>query len=315
MHKENSSISNFKKFITKILLPVLLIVGVVSAIFCIWFEKKIILGNTSCGAYKVNRILTINEKDEIPIFGSSRAETSFIPEILGPGFFNYGINGTQDDVLLFFLKEECKKKGKSSPLIIANMDCDGLNRKSGDMLNYIYNSNDPEVKKLMGKSYQPQFGIPFIKYVGQFQSYFRYYLNDKVQYGKYSNKGALIETTKLSPRIIADLLEYRRTHEDVFYSDPLLEKEMFQLIDDNPDRFFVFVVPPYHSSYFTNFKNPQNALGMLKKFDDLPNVKVFNFTGVGYPDSLFFNTTHLNYFGAVRFSKQFKDSLNTLKIQ
>ena len=119
MHRENSSISNFKVYVVKIVCPVILLVGILAAAFTFVFEKKIILANESCGAYKINRIITTENPDEIPILGSSRAEASFIPEFLGENYFNYGLEGTQENVMLFFIEEECKKK-KNSPLIIAN---------------------------------------------------------------------------------------------------------------------------------------------------------------------------------------------------
>ena len=134
-----------------------------ASVFCVWFEKIIILGNTNCGAYKVNRILNSYYKDEIPIFGSSRAETGIVPDILGDNYFNYGVNGTQDDVLLFFLKEECKKRDKSRPYIIVNMDVDGINYRSADLLNYIYNSNNPGVKELVPRLNEPYFTNGILK--------------------------------------------------------------------------------------------------------------------------------------------------------
>ena len=77
-------------------------------------------------------------------------------------------------------------------MIIANIDLDGINTKSGDIANYLYNSNDPEVKKLIGGNYKLQYSIPFIKYVGQFENYLRYYLNNKMQLTKYSKGGAFM---------------------------------------------------------------------------------------------------------------------------
>ncbi len=314
MHKENSSISNFRKYVIKILVPVLLIVGMISAAFCFLFEKKIILANENCGAYKINRIINLNDPTEIPIIGSSRAEASFIPEILGPNYFNYGLEGTQENVMLFFIKEECKKKNKRSSVIIANIDLDGINTKTGDIANYLYNSNDPEVKKLLGADYKLQYSIPFVKYVGQFENYLRYYLNNRMQLTKYSKDGAFIDKTVLPQKMIDDLIKYRREHQDVFLHEDKLKKEFFKTINENKGRYFVFVVPPYHSCYFTNYKNPEDAKAFVNELRALANVRVFDFSSVIYPDSLFINTTHLNYNGAVRFTKEFKDSLTTVKI-
>src|SRR5690349_11324653 len=129
MHRENSSISNFKDYTLKVLMPVLLMVGGMAFVFCLLFENYIILGNENCGAYKIDRIITSENKNEIPIFGSSRAEASFIPELLGDNYFNYGLEGTQENVMLFFINEECKKKNKTSPMMILNIDLDGINTK------------------------------------------------------------------------------------------------------------------------------------------------------------------------------------------
>jgi len=314
MHKENSSISNFKKYCLKIVFPVVLLVGIMSCVFTFLFERKIILGNESCGAYKINRIINSSDPYEVPIFGSSRAEASFIPEILGPHYFNYGLEGTQENVMLFFIKEEYKKRHKKmSPYIIVNIDLDGINTKSGDLANYLYNSDNESVQQLMAERYEKHFSIPFIKYIGQFENYFRYYLNNRVQLTKYSNNGAFIDKVVLPQKMMDELIEYRKKNQDVFLHESELKKDFFRTINACQERQFIFVIPPYHSCYFTNYKNPEDAKAFVKELRLLTNVKGFDFSSVIYPDSLFINTKHLNYNGALRFTKEFKDSLNTLK--
>ncbi len=313
MHKENSSISNFKKYVVSILLPVFLLVGISLAVFTYFFEQKIILGNENCGAYKINRILTNTDPNEIPIFGSSRAENSYIPEILGDNYFNYGVEATQENIMLFFIREECKKKNKKSPLIILNMDLDGINTKTGDIISYLYNSDNEKVRQLLGDKFEMRYSIPFIKYVGQFENYIRYYLNNKMQLTRYSNKGAFIDKIVLPPKIMNELIEYRKRVADIFLNEEPLKVEFFNTLKANPDRQFVIGIVPYHSCYFTNYKNPEDAKAFVNELRAIPNVRVFDFSGVSYPDSLFINTTHLNYNGAVKFTKQFRDSLNTLK--
>ena len=63
MHKENSSISNFKKYVLKILFPVLLIVGVVAAAFCFLFEKYIIF--TASNSVELDQLLLVYCKYEM----------------------------------------------------------------------------------------------------------------------------------------------------------------------------------------------------------------------------------------------------------
>jgi len=51
----------------------------------------------------------------------------------------------------------------------------------------------------------------------------------------------------------------------------------------------------------------------LNDIAKLNNVSVFDFSHVDYPDSLFMNTTHLNYYGAKRFTNELKDSIRKIK--
>ena len=47
------------------------------------FETVFIEGNKSSPAFKVYKITSVTNTDEVPIFGDSRALTSFVPSILG----------------------------------------------------------------------------------------------------------------------------------------------------------------------------------------------------------------------------------------
>src|SRR6185437_1473174 len=121
MPERNLSISSFKRFLLRILLPFAGIISLAGLVFTYVFEQKIILNSQIVGAFKVNRIMKETHPDEIPIFGSSRAEGGFIPDSLGSNYFTYGLSGSKYDVTLFFLEEECKKK-KNNPWILLNVD-------------------------------------------------------------------------------------------------------------------------------------------------------------------------------------------------
>jgi hypothetical protein len=311
MSQPNSYTSSFKAFFIKIVLPCLLGVIVIGWLFQIVFEKEVILKSQICGAYKVNRIINETHPEEIPIFGSSRAEGCIIPDMLGGNYFNYGLEGTGSNVLLFFLREECKKK-KNSPLIILNLDLHGYDYLLGDISNYLYNAGDFPVHKLLGKQYQVHFSLPIVKYYGQYENYLKYFLNDKLNLTKYTNKGASVEKDAVTKDRFAQLVAERNNTEVIFYNDSTLEKEYFSLFRNNPGRVFVIVVAPYHPSYFTKYANYPETLQFLDRLRAIKNVKVFNFAKEAYPDSLFANTTHLNYAGAIRFNKALKDSLSML---
>ncbi len=312
MPEQNSSISNFKKFLFGILLPAIFTLVIAGAAFNYFFEQQVILKSQICGAYKVNRIITETHENEIPILGSSRAEGGFIPDSLGPDYFNYGLSGSKYDVTLFFLEEECKKK-KNTPWIILNLDLDGLSYGLGDVSNYIPNSGYKPVKQLLGASYEPFFSIPLIRYYGRFESYFGDYLNNKIQLTKFTNKGASIEKNVLTKEQFQELVEQRKNAPTAFANDSALLHKLLHLIASHPDRKFVFVVSPYHSSFFVKYM-PEGAAYFFSHVQQFPNVHVYDFSHLPLSDDEFMNTSHLNLAGAKIFNRILRDSLYALGV-
>lgn len=308
MKRQTLSISSFKKFFKRIILPFTVIFLLTGFAFNYYFEKYIILGNETSGAYKVNRIINTVDLDEIAFLGSSRAEGNFIPDSLVKNGFNYGMLGAQDDVMLFFLNEECKKKGKTKPIVI-NFDLDGLDYSIGDQANYIYNSNYSPIKELLAENYKTIYGIPLIKYYGHVELYFKYYLNNKMNLTKFTNKGALIEKNEMTEQKFHELVQARLKKETVFRNGPTLLKELFRIIYFNKHRKFIFVITPYHQSYFKGFTNIAEAEKFLILLKNIHNVVVLDFRNMHYPDNYFIDTTHLNLEGAIKFNQSLKDSL------
>ncbi len=292
------------------MVPWVIITVIIAAVFNYYFEEKVILGSDISGSYKVNRIITQNNEKEIPFFGSSRCEGTFIPDMLVENGFNYGMSGTQDDVLLFFLKEECRKK-KTTPVIV-NFDLDGLNYSLGDMSNYIYNAGYPPVKALLGEKYETHFGIPLIRYYGHFETYTKYYLNSKSNLTKFTNKGASVEKNELPEQKMKELINERLRTKMTFHNDPELLKQFLSLIANHTNRLFILIVTPYHASNFNGFTNYTEAMDFLRQLQAFPHVKVLDFSKMDYPDRYYINTTHLNEEGAKAFNSMLRDSLKNL---
>ncbi len=313
MQEPNSSISSFRLFLLRILLPLILIIGVAGVLFTYFFEKEIILKNQSCGAYKVNRIMHETHPDEIPIFGSSRAEGSFLPDSLGPKYFNYGINGTKYDVTLFFLDEECRKH-KTNEWVVLNFDLDGLLNGVGDISNFIPNSDYPPLKKLLGKEFMPYFNLPFLKYYGRFETYARSYMSGRIELTKVNNKGAVLDKNVMPEKEFESLVNERKSLPTTFTCDPALKQKFFETIARNTNMNFVIVISPYHWSYFEKYANPGDAAQFLDSLKSYRNVRVLDFSKMELADSLFLNTTHINFKGALRFNRQLRDSLERLGV-
>lgn len=272
--------------------------------FNYYFENKILLGSEINGAYKINRIINETHPNEIPIFGSSRAEGCYFPDSIAKNCFNYGLSGTQDNVILFFLTEELKKK-KTTPIII-NFDLDGLSNSIGDVDYYLYNTGNAEVRKLLGENFKPLFGISFLKYYGYFEVNFKYYLSSRINLTKIINHGGSFEKNVLPQEKFNELVKERVMSKTTFHNDPVLEKKLFELIQST-NRKIIFVVAPYHTSFLKNFKNREGFASFERKLLSLSNVEIWDYSSDFKDDKLFFDTSHLNYQGALMFSGELKD--------
>ena len=157
----NLSTSSFSIFFIKLIL----LISIVSIILNKLFENQIILKTEISGAYKVHKISNKNLKDEIPIFGSSRAKTNFCSSVINKNIFNYGIDGTGSKVWMFFLEKELEKH-KNKPILI-NFDLDGFRNYVGDKSNYLLNYTT--LKLFVNDCFIDR--IPLIRNFGFYQSY------------------------------------------------------------------------------------------------------------------------------------------------
>ena len=308
MRHHSSSISNFSSLLIKIIIPYCLLLGFICYVLGFAVEKTIVFNSETIGASKINRILSHNYEEEIPIFGSSRAEGSFIPDSLGEDFYNYGIRGTLGDVWLFFIEQELSKNKQNVPLLIS-LDIEGLKYRLGGLDSYIPNSNNSDIKKLLGDDYEFHFALPFVKYFGRLEYYLNTYLNDKISYSKAVSKGGAFTLQGLTKEQFSKAVDTRKQTEQDFNNEVLLESKLLNMIDLNKNREFVFVISPYHESYFHLYKGSQQLSSFLNKIDSRINSHVFDFSKMFSEDKYFYNTTHVNFTGAKGFSRVLRDSL------
>ncbi|CAN0289786.1 unnamed protein product, partial [Ectocarpus fasciculatus] len=301
MENQNSYIFNFSKFLFK----VILIIGISGYLFGYVFEKTVIFKSEINRAAKVNRIINENDLNETPIFGSSRAEGSYVPSLITSGeYFNYGMADTQANIWLFFLEEELKKNKKTD--IIINLDLWGIVYSDGNIGNYIPNYSI--TKKILKQEGEFYYNIPFVKYFGQFERYFKFYLNEKWNLTKITDFGGSFEKNKLSDKKFQELVQKRKETPTVFSLEPDLSKKLNRLLEST-DRKIFFVVAPCHESVFENFETIDESNKFLFNLNKRNNVSVIDLRNLIQEDFLFLNTTHVNYDGAVVFSKKLNDLL------
>jgi ssDNA-specific exonuclease RecJ len=270
------------------------------------FRKLIIANSTGAGAYKVERILNTDYKGEIPIYGSSRAEGSFVPDSLAAGVFNYGLAGVQDNVWIYFLEQELSKK-RTTPILI-NFDLDGLGYKNGDVAYWLFNSNNKDIRKFID-NWKMVYYIPVVKHMGFFEKYFVNFLQEKRNVTAFINKGAILEKKYLTPEEFDLLVKKREMDTVVFKNEPALHDQLQKLLSDTKGRKIYFIIPPYHPSYMKSIRNYNDAAAYLKELADMPNVEVLDYSKYPLEQQYFYNTTHLNYKGALLFTAMVKKDL------
>jgi len=307
MNQHNSSISSFRHFVFRLFIPWLFVTGIIVAVGGYMFEKNIVLGSSIGGASKLNRIITDESCEEVTIFGSSRAQCSYIPDSIYPCSYNYGIDGTNMNIHLLFLEKELAKKRKMP--VIVNLDMELFGTSTGDVSNYLSNISDPLVYEAVKDKVAHWQRVPFIKYYGYYEQYVKYYLNDRMNLTKVTNKGGSFEINPTVKSVFDKQVEQRRNTPTRFQYVEQQDRRFKALIEKRPDRQIILVVAPYHASYLEAYQNKEEFYNYLDQLKRYKNVHVLDYSAYSLPDSCFFNTTHINYTGAKIFSGMLGDTL------
>jgi hypothetical protein len=306
----NSSLSNLYKFLISYLLPGLLVIAICLVTFDWLFTKYILLNTESAGYSKINRLIKYNG-EEIPIFGASRARNSYIPDTISPFAYNYGLDEACFLSTNALLNIELAKK-KTSPVIIDFVYWHWYT--IGDIADYIpfsHNKNISDLLKEVGV-YKKTYSIPGLRYFGYYDYYTKEYLNQFIQFNKVVIKGFTHPTPPPS-------FDEKKFKQDVTkrLGEPTqasVDKRQIAMlikhIKSNPQRHFYLTISPFHHSFFKTLQKPESMDSLFNYLKSLPNVSFLDYSKVDYPDSLFLNTTHVNYYGAIRFSKKLSEELN-----
>lgn len=305
MENQSLYISNFKYFFKHLFFLSLIFFTLIGTIG-LFFERFIIFNSQITGASKINRILNYQNTNEIPIFGSSRAQGSYCPLIIGDNVFNYGIDGVSSKIWLFFLEQELKKDKKSH--IIINFDLSGFSNYIGSLSNYIPNYSS--TKNLIGINKNLKYNIPGIKYFGYYEYYFKSFLNEKMNLTKITQNGGSFEKNTLIEKKFNKLIVKRNYNPDQFIINEIAIKKFENLIKSTTRRIFV-VIAPYHISYLNNFNNIEVVNDFLNEINKNDNLFVIDFRNEFTDNDLFFNTSHLNYNGALHFSEVLKNKIHS----
>lgn len=276
------------------------------------FTNIVIRGNHSSEAMKIVKIMDEENQDEIPIFGSSRALNHFIPSIIDEKIYNYGIKAALGSNANLFLISEELKKDKESKIII-NYDINlGLKYTDVHISRLI-----PSYKKTSHLSNEQSFRylIPFIRYFGHYLEYTKLYINYKFKAVSIFDNGGKFEARLTPSQLFTRLVNRRRNtagYNKVEHEDGIAELILNQL--KSTSREIIIVIGPYHKSFLDNCKicdNIEEEDYFINSVKSLPNVTFLDYKSLflEHSNDYFFDTTHLNYFGAKKFSELIKSQL------
>lgn len=276
----------------------------------LWMMRR----SPSCTATKIERAVTGGAGESIAIFGSSRALGNYMPSILAPDAFNYGVNGMSLNETLLLVNHYLRQNTSDSLLLI-NLDPWGF--------------ANPDTHQLIGdyrlagrkKHFRDAFpGLnlswpdwtPGLRFQGELRTATTAYINSLRAVTKKIDNGAEIllnSRTEAEWKIIKKGLKPYS-----FFFDARCEELLKTIYTLQGAHRIVWVVAPTCPAHHANHQNPAAIISFLQKQSANPRVNIINLfnNSDGYPDALFTDPTHLNVHGAEKFTQELKTLLKSL---
>ncbi|MBK6731093.1 MAG: hypothetical protein IPG60_09025 [Bacteroidetes bacterium] len=280
------------------------------------FTKYYTVSFPNSTSNKIQRLFYETHPAEIPIYGNSRTEKAYYCDSLGSNFYNYGMPSASFKVIELLLQPELQKH-KITPIII-DVHHDFFQHDAQENINiatYIPFINKYDTIKDFLKAndrYNNYQQIPGLRYFGFYTDYLRPVIesNNKSENTLYL-KGGVFDTKVSSTKSLQKRITVRESKKLHFEIDLEAHNRLIKMIESHPERKFVFVVSPYHSSAkktVDNFEEMLTYFNYLEK--ELENVVFIYIDAAGYTDELWKDTIHLNILGAKKFSSALRIQLH-----
>ena len=277
----------------------------------IWTRVFIGQGDTDEAA-RVSHLLR-PDPEEIPIFGASKARAAYVPSLIDPRAFNYGMDAASLDVVNVFLGIELAKN-KQGPVIVDLVH--NASETIGNLLKFVPFADRPAVADVLRRNgdLRWQYSVPGLRYFGFYDIYLKDYVSDRSVLTRVIDRGY---TTALRPRpwdrgVFEAAVRKRLEMGYGYSSDPRQEGTLFQHIRSAPQRKFILVYSPLHQACFANFTGAAAFSEFVQKLRQMSNVTVLDFGRLALPDEDFEDTTHLNDRGARIFSQRMGEELRRI---
>ncbi|MCH2214725.1 MAG: hypothetical protein MK086_06100 [Flavobacteriales bacterium] len=321
----------------------LLLAGVIALVIDQSFEVFVLPKRTDLdNSFKVERLLGETDPKEIPVFGSSKGRSSFIPDSLGETVFNYSMQKCNFDVIFFLLETELAKD-KDAPIIIEFNARSFVHRPQHtiDLATFMPIKNNPSVVEYLAANDRlDNFQlVPGVRYYGSYVRYIRS-LNRKETPNKIINRGGLFIDYYPGDRLLRrftdsryKMIEKREELETraasgkplTYMEDQMLDqlqisldfaynkdriKKFEDMVKSHPNRDILMVFTPHHPSELAGLKNREKLYELMDHWnEDIPNLYAFDYSDFPLPDSCFKNSSHINLEGARRFCAVLNDDL------
>ena len=267
-------------------------------------------------AGRIARLRDVRDPNEIPIFGSSKAEADYVPSVLGKGFYNYGLASTGLNVTNWLLETELRRPSRQ-PIVIDLVQWTVV--EFGDVRNYLPISQDKDVRDFLKRAglWRWYYAVPGLRYFNSWDWYVKGLITDRIVLTKRYDRGFNVNLDE-APWSRADFQEKVAARLALNYGlgvDPLEKRRLLGLVRGAPNRQFVVVLAPLHKSFFAH---NDGGISLREDLRDmrrgLPNLHIIDMTHANFPDRYFLDTAHLNQRGSRVFSMQLRDELRRLKI-
>ena len=284
-----------------------------------WMNLQLVRQSSGNVAYKMERLFGKLAEDEVPVLGSSRAQANFVPSVLGPWYFNYGIDGSGTRETLFLLRVLLRKKQRG--LVVVNLDPWGFSN-FGDAPTANFHGSyrlaalSAEVRRALPEGLVARLDwVPGVRFQGQLRNNLTQMINARRAMTKVVDRGAV-------------LLKNARTDAEWKVIDAKIRPMGFGLPSQDCAEVLdcvrsmlkakggvlkvVFVIGPCSPSWKQMFRGGDDLKKWADAFRSSETPVLDMFTDSNYGSDLFVDPTHLNVKGATRFSKDLKDRLEQM---
>lgn len=276
------------------------------------FNKRLVLTSTASPTYKTYRLFLAPPVEEIPILGSSRAQAHYVPSLLSPKSFNYGIDGSGMYETLFHLKQAIRNQ-ETGPIII-NLDPWGFRGEYEQrlMADYLLAAQALTVQKeLFGRHTLPADYWPGIRFYGTLRKNLASWMNNRKAMTKRVNNGAVLLLTSRNATEWQYINEH--IHAQSFSFAPSWEAPLNECCVQTK-RPLIWVIGPAAPKWRGQFTGQSQLNAFIEYLKSYPNNYVVDLytPTIDYTEEDFTDATHLNEAGARRFTGQLKDRLHNL---